>query len=68
MKHRTLAAAALGTAAALAVVGGVAWATIPDSGGVIHTCFSQATGTWRPIDYPTQKCKSGEVQLDVNQK
>ena len=53
---------------AAALFGGVAWAAIPDSSGVIHTCYSQSTGTWRPIDYPTQKCKSGETQLDLNQK
>jgi len=35
---------------------------------VIHTCYSQSTGTWRPIDYPTVKCKAGETQLDFNQK
>jgi hypothetical protein len=51
-----------------AVAGGVAWATIPDSGGVIHTCYSQSTGTWRPIDYPTARCKSGETLLEFNQK
>src|SRR5438270_10542837 len=56
------------TTAALAGVGSIAFAAIPDSGGVIHTCYSQSTGTWRPIDYPTQKCKSGELQLDLNQK
>jgi hypothetical protein len=54
------------TAAALA--GGVAYATIPDSAGVIHTCYSKATGTWRPIDSPSEKCKSGETQLDFNQR
>jgi hypothetical protein len=53
---------------AAAIFGGVAWASIPDSSGVIHTCYSQSTGTWRPIDYPTQRCKSGETQLDLNQK
>lgn len=53
---------------AAALFGGVAWAAIPDTAGVIHTCYSQSTGTWRPIDYPTQKCKSGETQLDLNQK
>lgn len=57
-----------GVLAAAAISGGVAWAAIPDSGGVIHTCYSQSTGTWRPIDHPTQKCKSGETQLDLNQK
>jgi hypothetical protein len=53
---------AIGVAAA-----GAAYATIPDSAGVIHTCYSKATGTWRPIDYPSERCKSGEAQLDFNQ-
>ncbi len=55
-------------ALAAALFGGVAWASIPDSSGVIHTCYGQSTGTWRPIDHPSQKCKSGETQLDLNQK
>jgi hypothetical protein len=50
------------------VLGGTAWSAVPDTGGVIHTCYSQANGTWRPIDYPSQKCKSGETLLDINQK
>jgi Collagen triple helix repeat (20 copies) len=61
--------AALGV---FALVGGIADATIPDSStGIIHTCYSQSLGTWRPIDTqanPPQKCKSGETQLDLNQK
>jgi hypothetical protein len=68
MKRTHLTALAVTTAAAFAVAGGVAYATIPDGGGVIHTCYSQSLGTWRPIDYPTQKCKSGETSLDLNQK
>lgn len=42
-----------------------AYGMIPDSGGVVHTCFSKAQGTWRPIDYPTQQCKAGETLLDL---
>jgi hypothetical protein len=55
-----------------AAIGGAAHAAIPDSTtGVIHSCYSQSLGTWRPIDTqanPPQKCKSGETQLDFNQK
>ncbi len=68
---RSRLVAALVGAGVMAAVGGVAYATIPDTSGVIHTCYSQATGTWRPIDTetnPPQKCKSGETQLDFNQK
>jgi hypothetical protein len=69
---RSRLVAALAGAGAMAALGGVAYATIPDSTtGVIHSCYSQATGTWRPIDMqanPPQRCKSGETQLDLNQK
>ena len=58
----------VGLAVMAAVAAGGAYATIPDSAGVIHTCYSKATGTWRPIDYPGEKCKSGEMQLDFNQR
>ena len=68
MNRSKMLAALVGALAGSALVGGVAWATIPDSGGVIHTCYSQSTGTWRPIDYPTARCKSGETQLDFNQR
>jgi collagen triple helix repeat protein len=68
MNRNKMVAALVGALAGSALVGGVAWATIPDSGGVIHTCYSQSTGTWRPIDYPTARCKSGETQLDFNQR
>ena len=60
--------ALLGSFATFAVVASVALASIPDGSGVVHTCFSQATGTWRPINYPAEKCKPGETQLDLNQK
>src|SRR5206468_2908499 len=45
-------------------------ALIPDSNGVIHSCYSQAVGTWRPIDTEataSQKCKAGETELSWNQ-
>jgi hypothetical protein len=46
----------------------VTYSSIPDESGVVHTCYSQSNGTWRPIDAPTQKCKNGETPLDFNQK
>lgn len=52
------------------LAGGISYAAIPDSSGAIHSCYSQATGTWRPIDTetnPPQKCKSGESSLTWNQ-
>jgi hypothetical protein len=67
-KGKLLLAASAGALVTGMLAGGVAWATIPDSAGVIHTCYSQSTGTWRPVDYPTARCKSGETLLDLNQK
>ena len=40
----------IGAAAVGAVVGGVAWATIPSSGNVFNACLLKATGTIRLID------------------
>ena len=52
------------------VIGGLALAAIPNSTtGVITSCYSQATGTWRPIDAERgAKCKNGELMLSWNQQ
>jgi len=55
-------------ALATMLLGGIARAAIPDAGGVIHTCYSQAAAIWRPIEYPTVNCRPGETQLDFNQQ
>lgn len=68
MSRRDVIVAAAGAVVATALAGSVAWAAIPDAGLVIHTCYSKAQGTWRPIDYPTETCRGGETQLDFNQK
>jgi hypothetical protein len=52
----------------LALAGSIAYAVIPDPGGVVHTCFSKASGTWRPIDYPSEQCKVNETLLDLYSK
>ena len=53
--------------AALAV-GGIAWATIPDSAGVLHGCYNTTTGALRVIDPSKgQTCASGEAALSWNQ-
>jgi hypothetical protein len=57
-------AAALGTA----LLGGVAWATIPDSGGVIHACFDSKSGNLRVLDAPSHTCGKFETSLDWNQQ
>jgi hypothetical protein len=53
---------------ALATAGGLAYAAIPDSSGVIHGCYKAAGGGLRVID--TDKgatCTTGEKSLNWNQ-
>ncbi len=57
--------------AAIALVGvllGVAVASIPNSNGVIYGCYSTRTGALRVINYPSQRCVSGEKALNWNQR
>lgn len=63
------AIAATAAAAALLVVGGVAYATIPDATGVIHGCYSTKDGSLRVIDTGAlQSCDPRkETTLDWNQ-
>ena len=56
-------------AIALVATGGLAYAAIPDTGGVIHTCYTKSTGGWRVIDPGTgQACKANEAALDLYSK
>jgi hypothetical protein len=48
-------------------VGGVAYATIPGSGGLVSGCYSKKDGTLRVIDSSTGQCKIGEAALNWNQ-
>jgi hypothetical protein len=65
MKGRLSIAAGV---AALAVSGGIAYATIPGSGGVVSACYSKA-GDLRVIDAEGgAPCKSGETPLSWNQQ
>ena len=51
-----------GIAVALfAVVGGVAYATIPDASGVYHACLKN--GSIRMIDSATEQCKATETEI-----
>ena len=52
--------------ALVVAAGGVTYAAIPDSSGVIHGCYSKAQGAVRVIDTesnPPGKCKSNETAL-----
>ncbi len=51
------------------VTGGIAYAAIPDAGGVIHSCYTKSSGAWRVIDTGAgQTCKSNEAALDLYSK
>jgi hypothetical protein len=54
-------------AAMLALAAGVAFATIPGNGGVIHGCYKSANGDLRVIDSSVATCKSSETALDWSQ-
>jgi hypothetical protein len=62
-RKRSVAALAA-VAALLLTAGGVAYATIPGSGGVINGCYTRSGGSLRVIDASVTSCKSGETSLD----
>jgi len=53
--------------AGAALTGVVAYAQIPDSSGVIHSCYTKSTGGIRIIDASVTSCKSGETALNWSQ-
>jgi len=65
--RRKRLAAVVAAVAALGVAG-VAYAQIPDSAGVIHSCYLKSGGALRVIDSSVTKCKSTETSLNWNQK
>jgi type VI protein secretion system component Hcp len=68
LQRRSMRVAML-AAALLAVAGGLAYATIPDSGGVIHACYLTKLGTLRVIDPSAgQQCTSLETAIDWNKQ
>jgi hypothetical protein len=72
MKRKLIRPALVGLAIVGAlVVGGIAYATIPDAGGVIHGCYKKSSpnqGTLRVIDSEKgQTCASAETPLNWSQ-
>jgi hypothetical protein len=62
-----------GSVAVVGVAGGVALATIPDSGGVVHLCYAVTNGNVRVVDpasrhKDTQSCRKNEQALPINQR
>ena len=63
----------IGCITGIVIAAGVAYATIPDAGGVVHLCYKDNNGNVRVIDPASSKkdqqaCKNDEVALDVNQQ
>jgi hypothetical protein len=48
-------------------LGGVAFATIPDSGGTIHGCYSKSNGNLRVVESASD-CRNNETALPWNQQ
>lgn len=67
MPKKRTAAVAVAAVAGLIVAGGVAYASIPDSSGVIHGCRKNTDGSMRVIDDSSQSCASGWSSLNWNQ-
>lgn len=66
-RRRSPAAAAVALATAV-MAGGVAWATIPDQGGVIHGCYQKNNGQLRVVDSGAGPgCTPAETALQWNQ-
>ena len=68
MKRKTkLIAAVVGALIATVLAGGVAWAAIPDAGGVIHACYKKNLLVLRVAESASD-CKANEVALSWNQR
>ena len=57
----------LGVLVGALVGGSVAYASIPDSSGIIHGCYQKNIGNLRVVDPSTDACRPSEVGLDWNQ-
>lgn len=67
-RSKSFALRALIIAGALILVGGVAYASIPDAGGVIHGCRKNSDGSIRVVDSDLgQTCASGWTALNWSQ-
>jgi hypothetical protein len=57
----------LGAVIAVALTGGVAYATIPDGSGVLHACYKQENGQLRLVQAATD-CNPSESAITWNQQ
>jgi hypothetical protein len=71
MKHSKKLVMVVAGAVAALTLGSLAFAAIPDAGGVIHGCYDKASGHLRVTDSDTnlpKTCTSKEAALDWNQQ
>ena len=55
-------------AAGISLLGIIAYASIPDAGGVIHGCYKTSNGSLRVIDSPAVQCDArNETPISWNQ-
>jgi hypothetical protein len=67
-RHSLIAA---GVAGGLAAAGGIAAASVPDEGGVIHACYDASSGQVRivdPVSGGPKGCGKNEIAVDWNQQ
>jgi len=67
LSRSRLVSASVMSSALLVLAGAVAFASIPDSAGVIHGCYNKATGALRVIDTATDQCRPSETAISWNQ-
>jgi hypothetical protein len=67
LRYRPRPATAIALTALVVALGGVAYATIPDSSGTIHGCYQKGNGNLRVVE-SSSDCRSSEQALDWNQQ
>jgi hypothetical protein len=67
LRYRPRPATAIALTALAVALGGVAYATIPDSNGTIHGCYQKGNGNLRVVE-SSADCRSSEQALDWNQQ
>jgi len=65
LKSRAASIVAAGVLTA-SIVGGVAYAAVPDSSGVYSGCYQKNSGALRVIDPSSESCKSNEILITWN--
>jgi len=67
LRHRPRPATAIALTALVVALGGVAYATIPDSTGTIHGCYQRGNGNLRVVE-SSGDCRSSEQAIQWNQQ